>query len=172
MNLLIIICHYAKIIANIKDKINSKKAICDCSVKNNISLLSEIAIDKDTLLINFKDIKSIKNFDIMKCYKVLFDKKGLKNNLGNYTISPIISFIIILCLLFTIKGYYIFKKNIKGIFRRENRRKKNVENINIDIEPIKVEKGKKIKKEIKKNKGRIKWNIYWEQLVKKMIIQN
>ena len=108
----------------------------------------------------------------MKCYKVLFDKKGLKNNLGNYTISPIISFIIILCLLFTIKGYYIFKKNIKGIFRRENRRKKNVENINIDIEPIKVEKGKKIKKEIKKNKGRIKWNIYWEQLVKKMIIQN
>ena len=69
---------------------NSKKAVCDCPVKNNIPLLSEIVIDKDKLLTNFKDIKSLMNLDVMKCYKTLFDKKGLKNNLGNYIISLII----------------------------------------------------------------------------------
>ena len=82
---------------------NTKKVLCECFVKKE--LLSENEINKDKLINNFKDIKYILNINIIKCYKEAFNKKGLKNNLGNYIMSTIILFTFILSILFKIKGY-------------------------------------------------------------------
>ena len=54
---------------------NTKKVLCECFIKIKFPLISEIVINKDRLLNNFKDIKNIININIMKCYYTLFTKK-------------------------------------------------------------------------------------------------
>ena len=75
-----------------------KKAECNCEVKINIPLMSEIILNKDKLT-KITDIKNNINLSIMKCYNVLFSLKGLKNNIGNYILLSII-FIAICCFVF------------------------------------------------------------------------
>jgi len=77
--------------------------------------MSEIEINKDKLLANFINIKNSININVIKCYKQLFDIEGLKKNLGNYIIASIIILIIILSVLFKIKGYIIIKSKIYEI---------------------------------------------------------
>ena len=96
---------------------NTKKVTCECFIKIKFPLMSEIEINKDKLLINFINIKSLININVIKCYKQLFDKEGLKNNLGNYIIGSIIILIIILSVLFKVKGYNIIKSKIYGIIK-------------------------------------------------------
>ena len=60
---------------------DTKKALCSCQIKVKLPLISEISIDKEQLYKNFMNIKNILNFNIMKCYKVLFTKNGIKNNI-------------------------------------------------------------------------------------------
>ena len=62
----------------------TKKASCDCEVKINIPLISEIVINTDLLRSKFVDIKKYINLNVMKCYKVLFSNEGLRNNYGSY----------------------------------------------------------------------------------------
>ena len=88
---------------------NTKKVSCECYIKIKFPLISEIEVNKDKLLNNFKDIKSLININVMKCYYTLFKKESLIKNIGNYTISVIIIFTIILCFLFRLKGYNILK---------------------------------------------------------------
>ena len=83
---------------------NIKKVSCQCFTKIKIPLLSEIAINKVKLERNFIDIKSISNIEILKCVKEAFDKKRLILNLGFLIMSIIILIILILSILFKIKG--------------------------------------------------------------------
>ena len=83
----------------------NKKLSCECNVKIHLPLISEIEINKDKLLNNFKDIKHILNLNVIKCYKEIFNKEGLIFNLGNYIMISIILITFILSILFKIKGY-------------------------------------------------------------------
>ena len=56
----------------------NKKAKCECDIKINIPLISEVYINKKELINNFADINNLINLKIMKCYKVIFSKEGLK----------------------------------------------------------------------------------------------
>jgi len=94
---------------------NTKKVECECFIKIKFPLMSEIEINKDKLLANFINIKNSININVIKCYKQLFDIEGLKKNLGNYIIASIIILIIILSVLFKIKGYIIIKSKIYEI---------------------------------------------------------
>ena len=67
-----------------------KKSKCECQVKLNLLLISEIKINKDKLLNNFINIKNNTNIKIIKCFKELFSKDGLKKNIGNYSLLSII----------------------------------------------------------------------------------
>ena len=49
-------------------------------------------INKTKLYQNFLDVKNILNINIMACYKVLFDKKGIKKNIAFFLIIPFIIF--------------------------------------------------------------------------------
>ena len=74
--------------------------ICECFIKINFPLISEIEINKDKLLTNFINIKNSLNINVFKCYKQLFDKEGLKNNIGNYSMGSIIILTLIVSVLF------------------------------------------------------------------------
>ena len=52
---------------------NTKKVICECFIKINFPLISEIEINKDKLLTNFVNFKNSININVIKCYKQLFD---------------------------------------------------------------------------------------------------
>ena len=93
-----------------KDK---KKAICNCKIKNVFKSLD--GIDKGKLLQKFTNYKKLLNLEVIKCFKLLFSKKGLIKNIGNYIILVIIFINIINLILFLTKGYKLFFKRIYGI---------------------------------------------------------
>ena len=120
------------------------KAVCSCEVKIKLPLISEIKFDKYKLYDSFTDIKQIANLNIMKCYKILFSKKGISKNYGCYIIIPIF----ILHIIFTFLLYLKELDKIKLIIKNILFAKKNWNKLS-----------KLFEKDIKKNKNN-KENIY------------
>ena len=122
----------------------NKKAKCSCKVKGSADSIIDMKIDKSKLYENFIDINNIANIQLLKCYKVLFSKKGIIKNIASYCII----FIELLHIITTIVFYLNQKKKLYD----------KIEDIiyginNLDlIEDEEKEKGnKKIKRKINKN---------------------
>jgi len=92
-----------------------KQALCECDIKNEINLISSINIDKDKLLSNFKDLKSLINLDIVKCYDILFTTKGLIKNIGSYILLSTIFLFIISSFIFFGIGFTKLTSQIRDI---------------------------------------------------------
>ena len=110
---------------------NTKKVLCECFIKINFPLLSTISFNKDKFINDFKNISNIINLDIIKCYKIVFTKKGLIKNIGNYILIFIIIINIILFVLFKKNGFKevknqidIIKKNNEEIKNKNNKKQK------------------------------------------------
>ena len=120
-----------------------KKSECECQIKINIRLISDIINNIE--LNNFVNIKNKTNIEIIKCYKLLFSKDGLKNNIGNYVILSIIICTIICLVSFINKGFksllYIIDKILLNKINISNKKNKSIKKIRF------------LKK--KNNKGRI-----------------
>ena len=93
----------------------TQNAKCLCKVKEFESFSTGMNIDKDNLYSNFVNIKNIINVKIMKCYKVLFNKKGIIKNIAFYIVSFIILFHIITIIIFYINQRYSLFNKIKEI---------------------------------------------------------
>ena len=107
----------------------TKKALCSCKIKIKLPLLSEVKIDKSRLYDSFTNIKNIANFEILKCYYLLFTKDGNKNNIGSYIIIPIIFLHIICMLLFYLRDNKIIKSLInKIVYSKRNCQKEILKN--------------------------------------------
>ena len=127
----------------------TKKAICSCLTKIKIPLISTIQFDKDKLISNFKNIKSIANFKVLKCLYLLFNTKNFFINTSNY----IIIILFIISLLSIIRFIYHDNIKIENIFNEEKEEKEDGKNINKKIKKIRRKKRKKIKEDkIKKIK--------------------
>ena len=120
---------------------NTKKVLCECFIKTKFHNISEIEINKETLLNNFKNYKKSINLKVVKCYKSVFTKEGLIKNIGQYILSLIILVTIILTILFIVKGFnklivqiqkllvdisYKNKKNIKNNPKKRQKKKKKM----------------------------------------------
>ena len=123
-----------------------------------MSLISKIKVDKKKLISNFKDIRNIGNFKILKCYHLLFKKDNIFKNIANFML--LILLIISISAIFT----YIFHNHPKNKELIEQLTKQYDKNKEIDIrlknkkeesKPKKDnnEKIKKIKKRKAKNKN-------------------
>ena len=122
----------------------AKKVSCQCEVQTELShLLLEDIIDKDKLLNNFVNFKSISNINIIKCFKEVFSKNGLKKNIGSYIILVILFLFILLCILFYLKEYNLFFLKIDKDLT--DLKSKNLGNEN------NLEENKKEEKKISKN---------------------
>ena len=120
---------------------DSKTIICTCNIKTRSRLYSDIRDDLFKLMINFKDIKDIININVIKCWNLLFNKNGIRNNIGNYIILIIILIHIIL-LFYINKDRKIFFGRIKNI----------IQNAQFDIQNKDIKK----KKRSIKNKKTVK----------------
>ena len=77
MSLCSIGCEYKKY------NYETQKAICECGIPENLtlSLFLDSIINDEEIINKFIDIKKTANLDIIKCYKLLFSKEGLINNI-------------------------------------------------------------------------------------------
>ena len=96
------------------------------------------------------NISNVLNLNIMKCYKVLFTKEGIKKNIGALFAIPIIAIHISCAIAFYIKGFDGIKKKVKKIidikFNKNNKGK--------EIPEVKNKNNKK-----KKKNGKKRYNI-------------
>ena len=116
-----------------------EKVKCSCEIKTKISPNFDVKFNKKEFYKSFIDIKNIANIDIIKCYKIVFKAKNIKNNCGLY----IIGFIMLL-FVFTV---FIFW------FKYDKKLKTDLFNIYITLKNYKP---KNDKSNIKKNKHDIK----------------
>ena len=129
----------------------TNKVSCECQTKNTMSLVSKIINNKDNLMKKFKDIKSVANINIIKCYYSVFKKDGLKSNIGSYLLLSITFVELILMIIFLAKGYYKFNNDIKEIITG------NDQNSNVNERKNKEKtKNKKRKKGKKRKHGKKK----------------
>mgnify|MGYP006873021753 CR=1 FL=1 len=96
------------------------------------------------LINNFKDLEKISNIYVIKCYKLLFTKDGIQFNLGNYILSAIIICIIIISILFKIKGFKKIEISINEIIENKKHEKNQIsEDINNNINKMNDQKNKR-----------------------------
>ena len=129
----------------------SQNAKCLCKVQEFKSFLAGTKIDKDKLYKSFININNIANIKIIKCYKVLFDKKGMMKNIAFYIVSAIILFHIINTIIFYSKQKNLLNNKIKEIIYGirnwilDGQKKKTKINV-IKFEKLSKEKNINIKK--------------------------
>ena len=154
-------------------KYDAKRALCECKIKMDLHLVSEIIENKDQLINIFLDIKNLVNLESIKCSYLLFSKEGLKYNISSYIILLIILTNIILLVFYLLKGKYYISQDIdkiisineniemtsNNIILKPNKididdaKKKNNKNKRESIISIKKSKKKKIKKKKILNKN-------------------
>ena len=83
---------------------DTQKAKCTCEVKGSSSSYEFMNINKTKLLNNFIDIKKIANIELFVCYKQLFSFKGIKRNIGCFTVI----FVIIFHFICIVRIYYLY----------------------------------------------------------------
>ena len=138
----------------------TKKAICSCYTKIELPLISDIKVDKNKLLDNFKNINNIANFKMLNCLNLFFNKNNFFKNTSNYLM--IILFIISIISIYS----FIFRTNFdKHIFIEDKQNKENIDNkpINI-IKQKKKKKGKKKKSKISSTKQKNHIKINYEEM--------
>ena len=136
--------------------IENNSISCDCKIKTDIDLNESIVS-----LPSFSDIKTDSNFDIIKCYNLVFSSKGKSNNIGFWIFLFLIIILIILLILHFYKGIkpikdYIFQEMKKyGYIDDDKDKKIQINNINKN----KIKNEKKRKEKNKKDKRGKKYNL-------------
>ena len=85
---------------------NIKKAKCSCNIKTPINVVDEIKFDKYKLFENFIRIENIMNLNLLKCYKIAFNKINIKKNIGFFIVSIIIIIYFITLITFITYSFY------------------------------------------------------------------
>ena len=98
----------------------SSKIECICDLQTTVPSASEFKIDRNYLY-SFTNIKSLVNFEIMKCYELLLEKDGLISNYGFYMYVPSFIAYVICLLIFFIKEYTMIKLIINEIVESKRR---------------------------------------------------
>ena len=125
---------------------DNKKALCQCGIKNENLVISDLVNQNDLLSYEFENKKDMIT---MKCYKTLFTKDGLIGNIGNYVLLFVILLFMISLILFYKCGYNLLEDKMKKIYSIKLSEKEN-ENINIK-ETIVLDNKNCRKKEVTKS---------------------
>ena len=110
----------------------TKKAKCSCDVKVSMPLIENIKFDKKRFFDNFIKVKNIININVVKCYKIAFDKNNLKKNVGFFIFLFLMLIYFITLLIFRFKSYYRLKRSIDK-FANYHNPQKNIKHDNNEI---------------------------------------
>jgi len=136
---------------------NTKKALCECGIKYQEFILSEINKQTDLLSNNLTiDNSSNLNLDTMKCYETLFSKDGLLTNIGSYILIFIIILHMISGIFFYKFGYYFLENKIKNIISKLQKKPKSFKSTKFINKKKKKKKIFKISNPSKKVKKKFK----------------
>ena len=102
-----------------------KKAVCSCSLKEDVNLLPNDKINGKMILSNFIDINNFANFKLIKCIHLLFDTKNFFNNTANYIIVVILIISVLSIFIFCFHDYLRIKKTINKIIAEKKSVKEN-----------------------------------------------
>ena len=135
-------CHFSSYLPN------SLYINCTCNIDKKEEK-KEKSFNTKKLYESFYEVLKYANFNILKCYNLIFNKDIFQKNIGNYVIFFIISIYFICFILFIIKGIEPLKKEIEKLyssiqFNGENNNNNIIININNQIKN-KKKKGKKNK---------------------------
>ena len=127
------------------------KIICDCEVKSTSIISSFSEIEFSTNLMNnlFKGLE-YSNYKVLRCYKLLLDFESLKLNIGFILMTIIFISIVIIFLLYLIKGREKLDYYIQAILKNKSVYIKNRKNLN---KKSNVKYMNNFKKKIKNNKN-------------------
>ena len=125
---------------------NTKKAICQCKAKSTFKSILDFSFDKDKLLDNIINIKNKMNIYVVKCYKLLFSKEGLINNIGSYILLTIIFLNIPMVFIFLFKEYKLLHLQINNLIKSNKKHKYKTRGSQI----IRINKKAKLRLEDKK----------------------
>ena len=98
-----------------------KKAKCDCEIQTNITEtnIKKINFNKKELVSSFYKTLTNSNFLVLKCYKLVFSKKGQNKNYGSYSMSAMTFIYIILLIIFAFKGMNKINIYVKNILQQK-----------------------------------------------------
>ena len=101
--------------------LTTKKSECECEVRTSetITNVDEINFENSLLKRPFYRTLYNSNFRVMKCFKLVFSKKGQKNNFGSYFMTGLCFIFIILLLIYIIKEQSKIKKFIMEILEQK-----------------------------------------------------
>jgi len=106
----------------------NNKVLCSCYIKVKLPLISEIKVDKEKLISNFKNIKNIGNFKVLSCLYLLYNFSNILTNSANFMV--IILFILSLISIFIFICYNSKKiKNYIWIFQNKLNKKEKEKKI-------------------------------------------
>ena len=131
--------------------IDSKNSKCECNIKNQQIVISEVINKNDILYNNFINQTLVSNMVSMKCFNTLFSKEGLYKNIGSYLLFFTIIFFISSGFLFYKCGFPLIELDIQEIleFKEDKEEKDNKPHkIKRKSKKLKTEKINKIKKDI------------------------
>jgi len=139
--------------------LNTKRVQCECSVKEEIKIEEE---NKEKSIISsiFSE-SSFTNIKLLKCYKLVFSKKGQQNNKGSIIFLCIISTLVILSIIYAINQEKYIIRNISKINNEKYKENFNHTENNNNIQPNKnvvFPPKKKNKKGKKKKKNYLIFN--------------
>ena len=114
---------------------NTKKALCECDIKPEIGLISNIIKNEYVLANDFNTTDDTNsNIAAMKCVHTLFSKEGLLSNIGNYLLLFSLIFFAGSAIIFYKCGYHYIEKDIdklialksNGILNKKSNNKTNI----------------------------------------------
>ena len=135
-----------------------ERAECLCKIKTFLPFVYNIKFNSEEFKKNFRDINNIANILILKCYKIIFAKDGIKNNIGCFIFLFIIFIYFICLILFYSKFYDLLKIEIKDFISK----------INSEI----LNERKTTKNNNKKPKNKVKINHIINTNDNKFLVQN
>ena len=129
-------------------EIDSKNSKCECNIKNQQIVITEVINKYDILYNNFINQTLVSNMASMKCFNTLFSKEGLYKNIGSYILFFTIIFFISSGFLFYKCGYPLIELDIQQILEFKEEKGNKSHKIKRKSKKHKTEKINKIKKDI------------------------
>ena len=109
---------------------------CECKVKRDIEVKDKI--NSKIFFSNFLELDKFSNIKLLKCYILVFSKKGQTNNIGSYIFLVILFAIVILGIIYRIDQVKIIVRILRKIIKDKNPPKRK-ESSKKDIEIYKDE---------------------------------
>ena len=131
----------------------TKKAICECEIKYQQLVISEIANNNEIFYNNFSSNNGASETITMKCYYTLFTKDGLVENIGSYIFIFIVALFTSTGILYWKCGHRLLEDDMEEILNSKEKK-----NIQVKTKIKKMPNNKK-RKSIKNNTYKDKKNI-------------